>query len=142
MQPIPHATHSIMSQPRPPKNLLTHLLTLIGWLTDAKTRPGAAFTRMETGTSKFFDRLARNHGFLKFSGKGLELGFMLRRSMTASAEAWLHLLRAPTVSDVQAMRTQIRQLGDRLEVTQTQLELALEALERIEAAARTRDANN
>mgnify|MGYP000583083972 CR=1 FL=1 len=123
---------------RPPKNLLTHLLTTIGWLTDAKTRPGALFNRVETGTSKFFERLARNHGFLKVAGTGLDLGFMVRRTMTASAEAWLHLLRAPTVGDVQAMRTQIRQLGDRLEVTQTQLELALEALERVEADLRTR----
>jgi len=134
-----HSGTSIMSQDRPPKNLLTHLLLALGWLTDAKSRPGAVFTRVEAGGSKFFERLARNHGFLKFAGKGLELGFMMRRSMTASAEAWLHLLRAPTVGDVQAMRTQLRQLGDRLEVTQTQLELALEALARIEAEARARN---
>jgi hypothetical protein len=125
-------------QQRPPKNLLTHVLTAIGWLTDAKTRPGAVFTRVENRGSKFFERLARNETFLKVAGTGLDLGFMLRRSMTASTEAWLHLLRAPTVGDVQAMRTQIRQLGDRLEVTQTQLELALAALERVEAELRTR----
>lgn len=128
-----------MATERPPKNSLTHLLTLIGWLTDPKSRPGAVFTRVERGASGFFDRLARSHPFLKFAGAGLELGFMLRRSMNDATEAWLHLLRAPTVSDVQAMRTQIRQLGDRLEVTQTQLELALAALERVEAVAR---ANN
>jgi hypothetical protein len=125
-------------QERPPKNLLTHLLTAIGWLTDAKTRPGAVFNRFEAGSSKFFDRLARNHTFLKVAGTGLDLGFMLRRSMTASTEAWLHLFRTPTLGDVQAMRTQIRQLGDRLEVTQTQLELALEALERLESELRAR----
>ena len=123
----------LMTQARPPKNLLTHLLTYIGHLTDAKSRPGAVFTRVERVGSGLFDRLGRNHGFLKFAGKGLELGFQARRSMHASAEAWLHLMRLPTVRDVQAMRTQVRQLGDRLEVTQTQLELALAALARVEA---------
>ncbi len=132
----------LMTQDRPPKNLLTHLLTFIGHLTDAKSRPGAVFNRFETASSGFFDRLARNHTFLKVAGTGLDLGFMLRRSMTASTEAWLHLLRAPTVSDVQAMRTQIRQLGDRLEVTQTQLELALAALERVEAELKSRPDSN
>ncbi len=118
---------------RPPKNLLTHLLTLVGYLTDAKTRPGAVFTRVERTGTGLFERLARNHSFLRFAGAGLEMGFVMRRSMTASAEAWLHMLRAPTLTDVQAMRTQIRQLGDRLEVTQTQLEQALEALGRVES---------
>ena len=125
-------------QERPPKNLLTHVLTAIGWLTDAKTRPGAVFTRVENRGNKFFEDLARNPRFLKVAGTGLDLGFTLRRSVTASTEAWRHLLRAPTVGDVQAMRTQLRQLGDRLEVTQTQLELALAALERVEAELHTR----
>ena len=128
-----------MTHDRPPKNLLTHLLTLLGYLTDPKSRPGALFTRAERGASGFFDRLARSHRFLKFAGAGLEVGFMMRRSMHEAAEAWLHLMRAPTVADVHAMRTQIRQLGDRLEVTQTQLELALAALERVEAAAVARN---
>mgnify|MGYP001237797374 CR=1 FL=1 len=122
-----------MAHERPPKNLLTHLLLAIGYLTDAKSPPGRVFTRLERGTTGLFERLGRSHRFLKLAGGGLELGFMLRRSMNEGAEAWLHLLRAPTVRDVQAMRTQIRQLGDRLEVTQTQLELTLAALERVEA---------
>ena len=130
-----------MTQPRPPKNLLTHLLTGIGYLTDSKTPPGKLFTRLETSTSKVFDRLARSDTFLRIAGKGLNLGFMVRRSITASAEAWLHAWQAPTLGDVQAMRTQLRQLGDRLEVTQTQLELALDALTRLEADLRSTPPN-
>lgn len=118
---------------RPPKNLLTHLLLAIGWLTDARTPPGKLFARLERAGTGLFDRLGQSPRFLKLAGGGLELGFLLRRSMNDGIEAGLHLLRAPTVRDVQAMRTQIRQLGDRLEVTQTQLELALAALERVEA---------
>lgn len=130
-----------MTQPRPPKNLLTHLLTGVGYLTDPKSPPGQLFTRLEASTSKVFDRLARSHTFLRLAGKGLNLGFMVRRSMTASAEAWLHAWQAPTLGDVQEMRTQLRQLGDRLEVTQTQLELALDALARVEADLRSTSSN-
>lgn len=118
---------------RPPKNLLTHLLLAIGWLTDVKTPPGKVFGRIERAGTGMFDRLGHSPRFLKLAGGGLGLGFLLRRSMNDGLESWLHLLRAPTVRDVQAMRTQIRQLGDRLEVTQTQLELALAALERVES---------
>lgn len=125
-----------MSQPRPPKNLLTHLLTGVGYLTDPKSPPGKLFHRLESASTGVFDRLGRNHTFLRLAGKGLGLGFMLRRSMTASAEAWLHAWQAPTLGDVQMMRNQLRQLSDRLEVTQTQLELALAALERLEAEHR------
>lgn len=125
-----------MSQPRPPKNLLTHLLTGIGYLTDPKSPPGKLFNRFETTTTAVFDRLGRSDAFLRLAGKGLGLGFMLRRSMTASAEAWLHAWQAPSLGDIQAMRTQLRQLGDRLEVTQTQLELALVALARVESELR------
>lgn len=127
-----------MDNTRPPKNLLTHLLLAIGYLTDARSPPGRVFTRLEGAGTGLFDRLGHSPRFLKLAGGGLELGFMLRRSMHASAEAWLHLLRAPTLRDVQAMRTQLRQLGDRLEVTQTQLELTLAALARVEAELHAR----
>jgi hypothetical protein len=124
---------SPMSQPRPPKNLLTHLLTGIGYLTDPKSPPGKLFNRFETTTTGLFDRLGRSDAFLRLAGKGLGLGFMVRRSMTAGAEAWLHAWQAPSLGDIQAMRTQLRRLGDRLEVTQAQLELALAALARLES---------
>ena len=124
---------SPMSQPRPPKNLLTHLLTGIGYLTDPKSPPGKLFNRLETAATGVFDRLGRSDAFLRLAGKGLGLGFALRRGVTDSAEAWLHAWRAPSLGDIQAMRTQLRQLGDRLEVTQTQLELALAALARLES---------
>lgn len=124
---------SPMSQPRPPKNLLTHLLTGIGYLTDPKSPPGKLFNRFETATTGLLDRLGRSDAFLRLAGKGLGLGFALRRGVTDSAEAWLHAWRAPSLGDIQAMRTQLRQLGDRLEVTQTQLELALAALARLES---------
>ena len=124
-----------MDPHRPPKNLLTHLLLGIGYLTDPKSKPGKLFNRLETTSSGLFDRLGRSDAFLRFAGKSLGLGFALRRSMTASAEAWLHTWQAPSLGDIQAMRTQLRQLGDRLEVTQTQLELALAALHRLESTA-------
>jgi hypothetical protein len=127
-----------MAPERPPRNLLTHLLLTLGWLTDPRSRPGALFNRFERAATGVFDRLGSSDRFLKLAGGGLGVGFMLRRSMTAGIEAGLHLLRAPTLADVQAMRTQLRQLGDRLEVTQTQLELALAALERLEGQLRAR----
>jgi hypothetical protein len=123
---------------RPPKNLLTHLLSLLGYLTDGKSPPGKLFTMWERAATGAFDRLGRSPRYLSLAGKGLRLGFMLRRSINASADAWLHAWRVPTVTDVQAMRTQLRRLGDRLEVTQSQLELALAALERVEAELRDR----
>lgn len=125
-----------MNQPRPPKNLLTHLLSGVGYLTDPRSPPGKLFHRLETASTGVFDRLGRSPAFLRLAGKGLGLGFLLRRSVTAGAEAWLHAWQAPTLRDVQLMRNQLRQLGDRLEVTQTQLELALAALERLESEHR------
>lgn len=122
-----------MTDARPPKNLLTHLLTLIGWATDGKSPPGKLFARLEQSATGAMGRLGTSDRYLKIAGKGLKLGFMVRRSMTAATEAWQHTWRAPTLGDIQAMRTQIRRLGDRLEVTQTQLELALEALARVES---------
>lgn len=129
-----------MSTERPPKNLLTHLLTLIGWLTDPKSRPGKVFTTGERAATGLFDRLGRNNTYLWLAGKGLKTGFTVRRGLTDATEAWLHTLRAPTLGDVQAMRTQIRRLGDTLEVTQSQLELALQAIERLEAKLPARPA--
>lgn len=121
-----------MSTDRPPKNFLTHLVGFIGWLTDPKSRPGKVFNKGERAATGVFDRLGRNPAYLWLAGKGLKSGFALRRGYTDLLEAWLHGLRAPTLGDVQAMRTQIRRLGDNLEVTQTQLELALQAIERLE----------
>jgi len=121
-----------MSTDRPPKNLLTHLLTFVGWLTDPKSKPGKIFTKGERTATGLFDRLGRNDTYLWLAGKGLKSGFVMRRALTDATEAWLHSLRAPTLGDVQAMRTQLRQLGDNLEVTQTQLQLALEAIQRLE----------
>jgi hypothetical protein len=121
-----------MSTERPPKNLLTHLLTAVGYLTDPKSKPGGLFNKGERLGTGLFDRLGRNDTYLWLAGKGLKAGFVLRRGLTDAAEAWRHSLRAPTLGDVQAMRTQIRRLGDTLEVTQNQLELALAAIQRLE----------
>lgn len=121
-----------MSTDRPPKNLLTHLLTFIGHITDPKSKPGKIFNKGERLGTGLFDRLGRNHTYLWLAGKGLKAGFVVRRGVTDAAEAWLHTLRAPTLGDVQAMRTQIRRLGDTLEVTQSQLEVALAAIQRLE----------
>lgn len=122
-----------MTTERPPKNLLTHLVTLIGWLTDPKSRPGKLFNVGERKATALFERLGHSDTYLWLAGKGLSAGFGLRRGLTDATEAWLHAWRAPTLGDVQAMRTQIRRLGDTLEVTQSQLELALQAIERLEA---------
>lgn len=127
-----------MATEDPPKNLTAKLLGLVGHLTDGKSGPGKLWARFEGASTAAMDRLARSPRFLGFAGKGLQRMFFLRREAREIAEEWLHMWRVPALSDIQAMRTQLRRLEDRLEVTTTQLELALAALERLQSVAEGR----
>ena len=121
-----------MSDASAPPNLLTRLLKLVGYLTDPKTVPGKVFTRWEQAVTGLMSKLATNDRYLRFAGRGLEASFRARKNMIDVAEEMLHFARLPSVTEVNELRNQVRVLGDRLEVTTGQLELALGLLERIE----------
>ena len=127
-----------MATDTPPMNLTARLLGLVGYLTDAKTKPGKLWMRFEGASTAMMDRLARHPRFLGLAGRGLQRMFHVRREAVEIAEEWLHMWRIPALSDIQAMRTQLRRLEDKLEITTTQLELALAALDRLHAEARGR----
>ncbi len=122
-----------MSDTSAPPNLLTRLLRLVGYVTDPQTLPGKAFTRWEQAVTGIMGKLATNDRYLRFAGRGLEASFRARKNAIDVAEEMLHFARLPSVSEVNELRNQVRVLGDRLEVTTGQLELALGLLERIDA---------
>jgi hypothetical protein len=62
-----------MSTERPPKNLLTHLLTFIGYLTDPKSKPGSIFNKGERLGTGLFDRLGRNDTYLCWPARASRL---------------------------------------------------------------------
>ena len=130
-----HAAALPMADTHAPPNLLTHLLRLIGRLTDPKTATGRAFVAGERASTWLMGKLATSDRYLRLAGRGLEAGFVLRRNMIDAAEEMLHALRVPALSEISDLRRQVRALGDRLEVTQAQLEVALELLERMERRA-------
>ncbi|MBK8261052.1 MAG: hypothetical protein IPK80_06900 [Nannocystis sp.] len=132
-----HTSAMTMSEAeaKAPPNLLTRLVRLVGHLTDPKTAPGRLFTAFERRSTALFGKLATNERYLRFAGRGLEASFNLRRGGIEATEELLHLMRLPAVSEVNELRYQVRSLHDRLEVTNSQLELALALLERMEKRA-------
>ncbi|HEY8380042.1 MAG TPA: hypothetical protein VIK91_26310 [Nannocystis sp.] len=122
-----------MSQKSPPKNLTARILRLIGYLTDPKSAPGKLWTRFEGASTRVMDRLARSPRYLKFAGRGLQAMFHAHRDAVALTEELLHFWRVPTLGDLHELRSQLRRAEDRLEITSTQLELALELLEKLQA---------
>ena len=131
-----HAAALTMAETHAPPNLLTRLLRLIGRLTDPKTATGRAFAAGERASTLLMGKLATSDRYLRLAGRGLEAGFVLRRNMIDAAEEMLHAMRVPALSEINDLRHQVRALGDSLEVTQAQLEVALELLERMERRAR------
>ena len=131
-----------MTQETAPKNLTARLLGLVGYLTDPKSGPGKLWMRFEGASTGVMDRLARSPRFLRFAGRGLQKMFHLQRDMVDLTEEVLHFWRVPTLGDLHEVRAQLRRAEDRLEITTTQLELALELLAKLQAelALRSRGA--
>ena len=122
-----------MSEKTSSKNLTARILELVGWLTDPKSAPGKWWMRLENASTGVMGRLATNPRYLKFAGRGLRAMFHLHRDMVGLTEGLLHFWRVPTLGDLHEVRAQLRRAEDRLEITTTQLELALELLERLQA---------
>lgn len=129
-----------MSQKSDPKNVTARILRLVGYLTDPKSGPGKWWMRFENASTGVMDRLARSPRYLRFAGKGLQRMFHVQRDMIDLTEEILHFWRVPSLTDVLEVRSQLRKLEDNLEITTTQLELALEALDKLQAELRRRDA--
>lgn len=122
-----------MSQETAPNNLTARILRLVGYLTDPKSRPGKLWIRFERASTAVMDRLARSPRYLRFAGRGLQAMFHVHRDVVAFTEEVLHFWRVPTLGDLNEVRRQLRRAEERLEITTTQLELALELLEKLQA---------
>ena len=129
-----------MSEKTPPKNLTARILGIVGYLTDPKSGPGKWWMRFEGASTGAMERLARSPKYLRFAGKGLQKMFHLHRDMVDLSEEVLHFWRIPSLGDLQEVRRTLRRLEDDLEITTTQLELALAALDKLQAELARRPA--
>lgn len=129
-----------MSEETPPKNLTARILGLVGYLTDPKSGPGKWWMRFEGASTGVMTKLATSPRYLRFAGKGLRRMFVAHRAMIDLTEEVLHFWRLPSVGDIQEVRTTLRRLEDELEITTTQLELALAALDKLQAELARRPA--
>lgn len=129
-----------MSEKTPPKNLTARILGLVGYLTDPKSGPGKWWMRFEGASTGAMEKLARSPKYLRFAGKGLQRMFHLHRDVVDLTEEVLHFWRIPSLGDLQEMRRALRRLEDDLEITTTQLELALAALDKLQAELARRPA--
>lgn len=121
-----------MSKKPDAPNLTARILRLVGYLTDPKSGPGKWWMRFEGASTGTMERLARSPRFLRFAGRGLQRMFRVHRDVVDLTEEVLHFWRVPTLGDVNEVRTQLRRAEERLEITTTQLELALAALEKLQ----------
>jgi hypothetical protein len=125
------------SSSRPPKKgLLNRGLKLVGRLTSPETRSGKVFAKAEHGLTKVSSRLSESPTWLRISGGLMRGGFNLRIRRQALQEQVLQALRMPASSDVEAMRDQVRRLSQQVEALGSQLEMAVELLERQQRNAR------
>lgn len=129
-----------MSEETPSKNLTARILGLVGYLTDPKSGPGKWWMRFEGASTGAMEKLARSPKYLRFAGKGLQRMFHLHRDVIDLTEEVLHFWRIPSLGDLQEMRRALRRLEDDLEITTTQLELALAALDKLQAELARRPA--
>ena len=116
--------------PRPAPGLLARALKTVGRLTHPQTRSGRVFTRAEQGLTRVAARLAGSPTFVRVSGGLMRRRFTLRVRRTSLLERTLHSLRVPTSSEVDALRDQLRRMGDQMEALGSQLEHVVELLER------------
>lgn len=129
-----------MSEKTPPRNLTARILRAVGYLTDPKSGPGKWWMRFEGASTGAMEKLARSPKYLRFAGKGLQKMFHLHRDAIDLTEEILHFWRIPSLSEVHEVRSQLRRLEDNLEITTTQLELALAALDKLQAELARRPA--
>jgi hypothetical protein len=124
------------SSSRPPKGLLNRGLKLVGRLTSPESRSGKVFSKAERGLTKVSSKLSESPTWLRLSGGLMRGGFNLRIRRRALQERVLQALRMPAASDVETMRDQVRRLSNQVEALGSQLEMAVELLERQDRNAR------
>ncbi|WNG39227.1 hypothetical protein F0U61_40320 [Archangium violaceum] len=117
---------------RPSPGLLARALKKVGQLTSPETRSGQVFAKAERGLTQVAARLAESPTFLRVSGGLMRRGFTEQIRRTSMMEKTLHSLRVPTASEVEALRDQLRRMGDQVEALGSQLEHVVELLERQE----------
>ena len=117
---------------RPSRGLLARALKKVGELTHPETRSGKVFSKAERGLTKVAARLAESPTFLRVSGGMMRRGFTQQIRSSSMMETALHTLRVPTSSEVDALRNQLRRMGDQVEALGSQLEHVVELLERQE----------
>ena len=118
-----------MSQSNRKPKLLTRVVKGIGHYLGPETPTGKAFVALEKGLSKGFDRLGKSELFLDTVGGGLNRSLRARKLYVDYQENMLHAWRLPTVTEMDELRADVRDLRDQLEAVSSQLELVLEALE-------------
>lgn len=121
--------------PRPAPGLLARALKTVGRLTSPQTRSGRVFTKAEQGLTRVAARLAESPTFVRVSGGLMRRRFTLQVRRASLLEKTLHSLRVPTASEVEALRDQLRRMGDQVEALGSQLEHVVELLERQTPAA-------
>ncbi len=119
---------------RPPSPRLARMLQRVGQLADQETRAGRVFARAESRLTQAAERLNQSPGWLKFNGEVLRQRSGLRSAGRSLAEGALRVLSLPTSSEVGALQQQIRHLEDQVGALGSQLEVAIELLERQKVA--------
>jgi hypothetical protein len=117
---------------RPSPGLLARALKTVGRLTSPETRSGKVFAKAERGLTHVASRLAESPTFLRVSGGLMRRGFTLQIRRASLLETTLHTLRVPTATEVDALRDQLRRMGNQVEALGSQLEHVVELLERQE----------
>ncbi|HEU4410148.1 MAG TPA: hypothetical protein VFS43_33140 [Polyangiaceae bacterium] len=115
---------------RPPSPLLARVLQRVGHLADKDTRAGRMFARAETTLTKATETLNHSPSWLKFNGEVLRQRSGLRVRRRSLAEGALRALRLPTSSEMGELKEHIRHLEEQVGVLGSQLEVAIELLER------------
>lgn len=120
---------------RPPVPWLAHVLRRVGHLADTGTRAGRLFAQAESRLTQAAEQLNQSPGWLKFNGELMRRRSGLRVGRRSLAEGALRALRLPTASEVGELHDHIRHLEEQVGVLGSQLEVAIELLERRGAPA-------
>ena len=113
-------------------NTLARVMKTIGYLTDPATLPGKAFTFWEKNMTRAMERLVQNETYLGLAGGMMRRGFRAQAQWIELTEDMLRAMRIPTASEMHEVRDRLRQVGDQVEALGSELEVAVESLERIE----------
>lgn len=111
---------------------LVRVMKAIGYVTDPATLPGKAFTFWERNMTRAMEKLAQNDTYLSLAGGMMQQGFRAQAQWIEITEEMLRAMRLPTASDMHEVRDRLRQVSEEVEALSSELEVAVEALERIE----------